>query len=119
MSKPYQTSLDMVGEPLPPFLEGVPYIHKDYVDLGRPKKVVAAAVLYKGKLWTGRRHWDIAVEMEGAGEISDAWAVPEEAKGFIGDTGLFMTRKAAAATAIRFGQIPREHTGMLTSEHLW
>jgi hypothetical protein len=81
----------------------------------RPKKIVRAAVLQDGRIWTGERHgFIIPIVFEDTGK-----RVTQDQQGFLTDNGCFAMRKAAEQIAWEAGQIPKDFKGTLLSEHLW
>jgi len=86
-------------------------------DETRPTKIVAAAILHKGNIWTGRSHGDlifqILIDTDG-----DYFPIGEE-QGFLTDDNRFVTRSAAKHIAIKAGQLPEGYKYILTSEDLW
>ena len=90
----------------------------------RPEgKIVKAAVIFKGKTYTGWRHADIRNDivnlvnpprLEMCNTMSDPWSV-----GFITENGRFLTRKQALTYGQSIGQIKHLIDSTLTSEDLW
>lgn len=81
-----------------------------------PLKIVAAAYLHRGTIFTGSRHYriiqDIACML---GERVDK----NSQDGFMTNRGEFVNRTTGAAIAREAKQIPVDFTGTLFSEDLW
>jgi len=90
-----------------------PYIHDTSV---RPSFLVNSAILHKGKIWTGMRHFQI---MNRIHEKYPEDYIRQDEQGFITDTGIFAGRSAAMAIAIKSNQMPRDYERVLLSENLW
>ena len=81
----------------------------------RPTRIVAAAVLQDGRVWTGERHgFIIPIVWTDTGKRVD-----QDQQGFWTDDGRFVTRTAARAIACRYGQLRTDFDKVLLSEHLW
>lgn len=72
--------------------------------------IKSAAIKYKGKIYTGRRHCDI-FKQEPKGVLCDA------EQGFITDVGEFVDRREAGKIAFNCGQIEFQ-TNRLISENI-
>ena len=97
------------------YLEGIEYIKPEGTT---PTKLVAAAVLQDGKVWTGERHWTL---IHKAHKVSGRMVRSDE-QGFWTDDDRFVMRKAGMALALRNGQVERENLiskRTLMSEDLW
>ena len=81
-------------------------------------KIVNAAMMHEGKMWTGRRHYEIIRDIvEGTG-VSRA----KGEQGFVTDKGKFVNRSEALKIAISSGQVEEGKTinrKHLFSEDLW
>lgn len=93
------------------------YVHPDT----RPERIVAAAIRQDGKVWSGGSHSGLiygpmAEDLCEPGEIP---IVLEYEKGFLGDNGMFLSRKSARRIAKKAGQIPMDFNEVLLSQHLW
>lgn len=82
----------------------------------RSTKVVAAAVIYNGKMYQGRRHTEIMKEIYD--EFGTVVKIIQEDQGFVSDTGEFLSRWKAGAVAFAAGQTKRRHETLL-SEDVW
>jgi hypothetical protein len=78
-------------------------------------RIVAAAVLHAGKLYTGKRHGKIMSEIY---KECGFCKIPQEEQGFTTSTGTFVNRFQAGAIAYRSGQTTVRHQTLL-SEHVW
>jgi hypothetical protein len=90
----------------------------------RPKKLVAAAILWNGRVWTGRRHaWIRDYILEDHPELlqeAGDWALNPDWTGFWTDDGRYVRRKPALRIARKAGQLPEGYDrGTLFSEFLW
>jgi len=99
------------------------YIHppkrEGYVVGTKPGRLVAAAVLRDGTVWTGERHADIIMVMARA---KCKLPIRGDEQGFWTEDGWFLMRDAALTHAVRIGQIVFEkliNKHKLTSEDLW
>jgi len=77
---------------------------------------VAAAILHNGRIWTGRRHAELISQI--IQEYPDDHVYHDE-QGFWTDDDRFVMRTAAAAIAVRYGQLPKDFNKTLLSEYLW
>lgn len=78
--------------------------------------IVCSAFRYKGKIYTGKRHWECMHQAHE--ETRDSGLFDEQ--GFLTDTGRFLSRKQAEAHARKCGQLTKPLIGsVLTSEDLW
>ena len=87
------------------------------LDNTRPTKIVAAAVLKDGYVWTGLRHAELIHQVfEDTGK-----RVFQEEQGFWTDDNRFVMREAAAQVAWKAGQLPKDYpcNKVLLSEYLW
>jgi hypothetical protein len=78
-------------------------------------KIVAAAIQHRGKLYQGRRHAEIMVQ------IWDEWGLEyicQEEQGFVTDTGVFVNRFQAGQIAFDSRQTKKVKDNLL-SEDLW
>lgn len=99
------------------------YVHPprkpDYVIGTKPDRIVAAAVLRDGDVWTGNRHCDIIYEMTKA---RCKLPIRGDEQGFWTVDGWYIRRAAALGLAIESGQVEQDkliNKGVLTSEDLW
>ena len=91
---------------------------EDYVsdpNANQPTKIVSAAILINGRIWTGKRHayliYQILQDVENP-------KIPQKTQGFLADNGQFFRRKDANVIAFKAGQI-NELGNSLLSEELW
>jgi hypothetical protein len=78
--------------------------------------MVGSALLYKGKLYTGKRH-HLCIHHAHI-ETGDYSILGEQ--GFVTSTGEFLTREEAEVQARACGQLTKPLIGsVLTSEDLW
>ena len=95
-------------------------LYKPYVGHTRPTKIVAAAILVDGYLWTGERHFELiqkAAEKDGV-----PIPIKQDQQGFWTDDGRFVSRSTALKIALLHGQVKEEDLitkGKLLSEDLW
>lgn len=87
--------------------------------LERPNRIVAASILHKDRIWTGKCHADLVSQIR-----EDTGEEPyDDEKGFLTNTGHHCMRTAAMAIVRRYKQIPDSketlHEDMLHSEDLW
>jgi hypothetical protein len=83
-----------------------------------PVKILAAAIKHRGKIYVGRRHYEIGLAMLRT-RVAKAPYPSGEHQGFVDDTGQFVGRFKASNIAIRCGQVEMEkagHNGLLFSE---
>lgn len=118
----------MSEEPDIPVIRNQEYIRPETRE---PGKLIAASVLFKGKLWTAKRHHicrDNMIEDLKAGENEDGLPIDSEgdviymsqdSQGFLTENGYHVRRIPASAIAQSEGQIPIEFDKILTSEDLW
>ena len=99
------------------------YVHppskEDYVVGTKPGKIIAAAVLRDGDVWTGNRHCDIIWAMASAGCTKP---IRGDEQGFWTEDGWYLRRASAYGVAIENGQVDKDkliNKGVLTSEDLW
>lgn len=88
----------------------------------KPKKIVEAAILKDGKIWTGKRHADIIYQQmvyDLEVEPGETPKVYQEEQGFLADNGMFLRRSQATVIAIKAGQLPEDFNKTLLSEYLW
>lgn len=97
------------------------YVHPasrpDYEIGTRPGRIVAAAALKDGTVWTAKRHCDIIHEVAKTGE-----RIYGEEQGFWTIDGWYLRRASALGVAIDNGQVKQEeliNKRVLTSEDLW
>ena len=97
------------------------YIHPpskpDYKVGTEPGRIVAAAVLKDGTVWTAKRHCDIVLELARKGR-----RVYSVEQGFWTIDGWYIRREAALGCAIESGQVEMGkliNKCVLTSEDLW
>ena len=92
--------------------------NEEYVHPGthpNPGKLIAAAVLQNGKIWTGRRHSELIYQVStDGGEY-----VTSRQQGFLAENGEFIMRRGAMEIAIKNGQVEPNFKSTLTSEDLW
>lgn len=79
------------------------------------RRIVEAAVLVDGEVFTGRRHPDA---MAAARAAKPNQSIGQKAQGFVTAEGQFVSREKAAQLAFDAGQI-RKPTEILASEDLW
>jgi hypothetical protein len=81
-------------------------------------RIVAAAIKFGDRVWTGDRHWLIMAAMRD--ELGDECPRPitQEMQGFVDQDGTFWSRFQSGAIAYRAGQTPKRIRTLL-SEHLW
>lgn len=86
-------------------------------DTGR---IIAAAILWDGVMYTGDRHGNILQYLVKIGQLKDIKKdkVTYEMQGFIDQDGNWYTREGARELAIKSKQIKPDH-GTLYSEDLW
>ena len=85
---------------------------------GRPTRLVASAVLQDGRIWVGKRHFELIRQIKEDG----GKPVRQDQQGFWTDDCRFVMRKAALSFAIGCGQIKEDdlvNKCILTSEDLW
>ena len=71
----------------------------------RSTRIVAAAILQNGRVWTGRRHFELIQQVkEDGGE-----RVSQDQQGFWTDDDRFVMRTAALTVAIMHGQIEEKN----------
>lgn len=68
-------------------------------------KIVAAAILRDGRIWTGKRHHLIMRQM--AAELGPEIAPIDDPQGFVTEDGRFVDREEAARLAFQSGQMTR------------
>ena len=85
----------------------------------KPTKVVAAAILHDGRIWTGARHSDLIYKAVRDNPDIDPFRITQDEQGFLTDDGRFVSRAAAKAIAWKAGQIREDDDRALLSEHLW
>jgi len=79
-------------------------------------RIVAAAIMYNGTIYTGKRHANIMQAIWD--ELGDLVYINQESQGFIDNNGAFWNRFQACAIAHRAGQT-HKHGCNITSEDLW
>jgi hypothetical protein len=79
------------------------YPWKNRQDAG-PMKITAAAILERGRVWTGLRHHEIIRDIVAELGLEAAPILGEQ--GFVTDDGRFVEREEAAKIAFAAGQIP-------------
>jgi hypothetical protein len=86
-------------------------------------KIVRAAIIFRGKTYTGWRHADIRNDiiniidpprLEISNTMADPWSV-----GFVTENGRFLTRNQAQTYGQYIGQLKHFIGSVLTSEDLW
>lgn len=83
-------------------------------------KIIAAAIRWRGAVFTGVRHGEIIEQIVKLGQITEEERpITGEPQGFIDEFGIFRTRAIAKLMAISAGQIKADHKGELYSEDLW
>lgn len=75
-----------------------------------------AAILYRGIIYTGKRHHNIITEMVNVHGIEPPISTLNQ--GFVTDEGKFVSRKEAAEIAFKAGQISKQRE-RLYSEDLY
>jgi len=83
-------------------------------------RIKAAAILYKGKIYEGRRHCEIGLKMLADGACGRPYP-GGKAQGFVTDAGEFVGRADALTIAIAAGQVVKgktHHPNHLFSEDL-
>ncbi len=83
------------------------------------EKIVASAILFEGKVYTGKRHDNCIrtiINETGVKKVGG-----QHPQGFVTDTGRFITREEGAKLALASGQIKelKFNTKKLFSEDLW
>lgn len=81
-------------------------------------RIVAAAIKWKGVVFTGVRHGEIIAQLVRLRLVKDTEHVTAEVQGFVADNGVYMNRERARLYAITAHQIKPDH-GTLYSEDLW
>lgn len=84
-------------------------------------KIKAAAILFDGKIYEGKRHYAIGLELIKSGACCRPFP-GGDAQGFVTDCGRFVSREEAMDIAIRAGQVKDGKTvnpRRLFSEDLW
>lgn len=82
-------------------------------------KIVAAAIMWKGVVYTGVRHGDIIQQIVTLGQIAQSEKpITGDMQGFIDSRGNYWTRDHAWQIAYEACQINKNH-GELLSEDLW
>lgn len=81
--------------------------------------IVASAILFDGKVYTGRRHHNVIrtiIDTTGAKKV-----LSSSPQGFLTSDGRFVDREEGARIAIASGQITKLkfHSTVLFSEDLW
>lgn len=95
-------------------LRNVPYTRPQDT---RPTRIVRAAVLQDGHVWTGWRHYQLIHQI-----IKDTHkTVTQDMQGFWTDDNRFVRRVAAGPIAWKAGQLSDDypHDKTLLSEYLW
>lgn len=111
------------------YLRNVPYDRNNHLT-ERPTRIVSASIVYKSRIWAGRRHCDLIqqivadlnVNPDGRPTDSDGdiIIVTQDMQGFLCDTGLHTARIPALSICLRYGQLPRDFKHkILLSEYLW
>lgn len=82
--------------------------------------ILAAAIRYKGIIYTGDRHGNIIQYLVKIGVLRDINKdkITYEMQGFINNTGMFLSRGEARIIAIAEKRVKKNH-GTLYSEDLW
>ena len=83
-----------------------------------PERITDAAMMYKGKMFTGRRHYEIIRDIVNECKVKRA----KGEQGFVTDKGRFVDRSEALKIAISSGQVEEGKTinrRHLFSEDLW
>lgn len=85
------------------------------------KRIIAAACLKDGKLYTGKRHGTLLQQMSEDGVIAVGDPLKQHHQGFVDGDMYFLSRKQAAKVAYDAGQIldGKEHPHGIFSEDLW
>lgn len=79
--------------------------------------IIAAAVKYRGVVFTGYRHDRVYTSFP-MGFFKGPEGTKDHIQGFITDKGIFLDRKEGGEYAFKIGQIKKE-TDLLFSEDLW
>lgn len=82
--------------------------------------IIAAAIKWKGVIFTGDHHGNIMQYLVKIGQLKDKKndKVTDDMQGFINELGYFLSREDARVIAIADKQVKRNH-GTLYSEDLW
>lgn len=82
--------------------------------------IVAAAIKWKGIVYTGTRHGFIIKQLVELGQLKDKTndRVTDEMQGFLDSNGIFLTRAGGRSVAVTSQQVKPDH-GTLYSEDLW
>ena len=80
--------------------------------------ITEAAIKFKGKVYTGNRHFVILSEADTVYGLGFGGLKLGE-QGFINDKGVFLTRDEASIEAFRCGQLKKIPKKVLLSEDLW
>lgn len=84
----------------------------------RERRIVAAAICWKGIVFTGVRHAHIRRQITELGHVGHGEYVDFECEGFIDSAGVFLTRPEARPVAEAAGQAPPS-SDLLVSEDMW
>lgn len=82
------------------------------------RRIVAAAIRWKGIVFTGVRHAHIRRQITDLGLVGHGEYLDFDCEGFIDTSGVFLTRVQARPIAERAGQTPPS-TDLLVSEDMW
>jgi hypothetical protein len=76
--------------------------------------IAAAAILERGKIWTGTRHHLIIRDIIQARGKEEGYVSGEQ--GFVTDKGQFVNRRQAAIIAFNAGQIPNRKEELFSED---
>lgn len=79
--------------------------------------IVKSAIIYEGKIFTGRRHPEIMQEIRNT--FGSDIRIKISMQGFITDDNKFLSRDSARDHAKECKQISENFNRVLTSEDLW
>jgi len=102
---------------MPEFIEHRNVLYEEPKDVVSTK-LVAAAILVDGYIWTGKRHCTLIQQASADKKVY----VPQKCQGFWTDVGKYVSRKEGLAIALWNNQIKKEdliNPRVLTSEDLW
>lgn len=84
----------------------------------RGRRIMAAAIQWKGIVFTGVRHAHIRRQITELGHVGHGEYLDFECEGFIDSAGVFLTRLQARPIAEAAGQAPPS-SDLLVSEDMW
>lgn len=80
-----------------------------------PESISLAALMYRGEVFSGASHKDIALKLKRKYSDASKISVEELEDGFLTSTGRFVSREEATEIAKACGQIPMDHKEPLDS----